>query len=138
MTVVEVKTLSRLGIGLGAPVHPHHAWIEKGTNCRSGSRPKKTSCGDRRPVFALVAEWLKRSETHRTASSHRRLPLASTNGILPRSTPGNSLPISRCTAWPPFIARQIALSTTAFAAASLGPCTRGESRQSRSSPHSHG
>ena len=56
MTVVEVKTLNHLGVGLGAPVHPHHAWMEKGITCRSGSRPKKTSCGARHPVFALVAE----------------------------------------------------------------------------------
>ena len=29
VTVIEVKSLIRLGIGFDAPVHPHHACIEK-------------------------------------------------------------------------------------------------------------
>ena len=115
MAVVEVKTLDRLGIGLGAPVHPHHAWMEKKNHLQVRQPLKeKTSCGDSHPVVALVAERLKELEAQREASSHRRLPFGMTNGLLPRLTSGNSRPISRRATWSPSIARQIALSTTTF------------------------
>ena len=82
------------------------------TTCRSGSREKNTSCSERHPVLALVVERLKQSAAQRTASNHRRLPSTPMLGIRARSTPGKSREISRRASWLPFIARQIAFSTT--------------------------
>ena len=41
MAVVEVKTLNRLGIGLGAPVHPHHTSMEKRNHLQIRQSPEE-------------------------------------------------------------------------------------------------
>ena len=51
MTVVMVKSLNRLGIALGAPVHPNHAWMEKRNHLQIRQSPEENLV--RGPVFGV-------------------------------------------------------------------------------------
>ncbi|CAB1120295.1 unnamed protein product [Ectocarpus sp. CCAP 1310/34] len=85
----------------------------QGTTLSGGLRPKKASNGDIQAGLADVAERLKQPEAQIADASHSRCPLASIPGIEARS----KWPMERTwrrAAWPPFMARQMALSTTAF------------------------
>ncbi|CAB1108492.1 unnamed protein product [Ectocarpus sp. CCAP 1310/34] len=110
---VQVKAPRGLDVRLLRPLHAHHPLLGKGTTVRGGFRSKNALNGDIQPRLAFVAERLKQADAHSADASHRRCPLTPTLGTEERST----WPMARMwrrAAWPLFMARHMALSTTTF------------------------